>query len=121
MQRVIIESPYAGDVGANIDYGRRCLADSLARNEAPLASHLLYTQGGVLDDHNTEQRAQGIAAGHSWYAHAHLCVVYIDFGISPGMRAGIGRAKHFNVPVTYREFINETGPASEVQLTSHGS
>lgn len=56
MRRVIIESPYAGDVKANVAYARRCVRDSLARGEAPIASHLLYTQPSVLRDHVPEER-----------------------------------------------------------------
>jgi len=42
MKKVIIESPYAGNIEQNIKYRlRACLKDSLTRGEAPLASHLL--------------------------------------------------------------------------------
>ena len=41
MNSRFLESPYAGDVAANVAYARRCLADSVARGEAPLATHLL--------------------------------------------------------------------------------
>ena len=41
MQRVIIESPYAGEIDKNTAYARRCMRDSLDRGEAPFASHLL--------------------------------------------------------------------------------
>lgn len=68
MRLVIIESPYAGPtpeaVAANVAYARACLLDSLLRGEAPIASHLLYTQ--VLDDTVPVQRALGIAAGLAW-------------------------------------------------------
>ena len=47
MRLVILESPYAGDVAANVKYARRCVRDSLSRGEAPIASHLLYTQPGM--------------------------------------------------------------------------
>src|SRR5690606_40243334 len=51
---VIVESPYAAkeffDRVRNQDYARAALRDSLLRGEAPFASHLLYTQAGVLDD-----------------------------------------------------------------------
>lgn len=60
-RRVLIESPYAGDVARNERYARACLADSLARGEAPFASHLLYTQPGVLDDTNPHEHAAGMA------------------------------------------------------------
>lgn len=63
MRRVIIESPYAGDVELNAQYARECLRDSLTRGEAPIASHLLYTQPGVLDDAVPRERALGIEAG----------------------------------------------------------
>lgn len=44
MRRVILESPYAGDVEANIAYARRCIADCLRRGEAPI---VVYTDCGV--------------------------------------------------------------------------
>lgn len=47
-KKTILESPYSGDVDKNIDYAKKCLKDSLDRNECPFASHLLYTQ--VLND-----------------------------------------------------------------------
>lgn len=50
MRMVIVESPYAGDIERNVAYARACIADCLKRGEAPFASHLLYTQPGVLDD-----------------------------------------------------------------------
>lgn len=50
MRRVIVESPYAGDIERNMRYLRACLADCLRRGEAPFASHAIYTQPGVLDD-----------------------------------------------------------------------
>ena len=99
---VILESPYAGDVKANIDYARRALLDSLIRGEAPFASHLLYTQPFVLDDANALERATGIAAGHAWIAVAEASVVYEDRGISLGMEAGIAAARLAGIPVEYR-------------------
>lgn len=83
---VILESPYAGDVETHVAYARTCLVDSLRRGEAPIASHLLYTQ--VLDDHDSEQRAQGIAAGLAWRrVPGVLPVFYCDYGWSRGMVA----------------------------------
>jgi hypothetical protein len=41
MRWVILESPYAGDVEANVAYARAAVRDSLMRGEAPIASHLL--------------------------------------------------------------------------------
>ena len=102
MKLVIIESPYAGDIQRNTTYARRAVADSLSRGEAPIASHLLYTQPGVLDDTDPAQRAQGIAAGLAWGVHAEMTAVYIDRGTTPGMAEGIARAVSDGRTIDYR-------------------
>ncbi|MBD8556887.1 hypothetical protein IFT84_20465 [Rhizobium sp. CFBP 8762] len=99
---VILESPYAGDVLTNETYGRECLRDCLRRGEAPIASHLLYTQPGVLDDDVPDERALGIAAGLAWGRVADATVVYTDRGISKGMLEGIEHAKDAGRPIEYR-------------------
>lgn len=86
MIRVILESPYAGDVERNISYARKCLRDSLLRGESPIASHLLYTQDGVLDDNTPDERDLGIKAGLEWAAVAEKHVFYVDYGVSRGMQ-----------------------------------
>jgi hypothetical protein len=102
LRLVILESPYAGDVGANIAFARQCVADSLNRGEAPLASHLLYTQPGILDDNVPAERELGIAAGLAWGRFAEATVVYLDRGTSRGMEQGIARARQEGRPVEYR-------------------
>jgi len=85
MKRVIIESPFAGQIERNTEYARRCLKDSLDRGEAPLASHLLYPQ--VLDENDPAQRRQGIDAGMAWwYPCPPNLAFYVDYGFSPGMK-----------------------------------
>ena len=84
---VVIESPYAGDVERNLRYARAAMADSLGRGEAPIASHLLYTQPGVLRDDSRWERAIGIDVGFAWGAHAERIVFYVDLGWSSGMYA----------------------------------
>jgi hypothetical protein len=100
---VIIESPYAGDVEANVEYARACLADCLRRGEAPYASHLLYTQPGVLCDEIQSEREKGMAAGFKFYRVADLCAVYTDRGISRGMERGIDVARGHSVPIEHRK------------------
>lgn len=106
MKRVILESPYAGDtaedVERNLAYAREALRDSLLRGEAPIASHLLYTQKGVLDDRVREERALGIAAGLEWGGVAEMTVVHADLGISSGMAIGMERAEREGRPVEVR-------------------
>ena len=106
MKRVIIESPYSGDIEKNIKYARMCIKDSLSRNEAPIASHLLYTQEGILDDNIVNERVHGIQAGLEWQRVAELVAVYTDYGISEGMKHGIYYAEKNNKEIEYRQILN---------------
>lgn len=115
MRLVIIESPFAGDVKSNEEYARACVRDSLLRGEAPIASHLLYTQTGILDDDDPAQRQQGIAAGLEWgkvaeltAVYAELTAVYTDRGISKGMEYGIRNAREAGRPIEYRKLGDVT-------------
>ena len=100
---VILESPFAGDVKKNLKYARKCMKDCFIRGEFPFASHLLYTQEGILDDNNPEERKLGIHAGLCWGKLAHKTVVYMDLGITEGMKQGIERAKKEGRDVEMRE------------------
>lgn len=102
MKLVIIESPYAGDIATHEAYARRCLADSLRRGEAPIASHLLYTQPGVLDDTIPAERQQGIDAGLAWGKLAEMTALYTDYGTSRGMEYGIADATRLGRPIETR-------------------
>lgn len=103
---VILESPYARSefwtLEDNLEYARRCVSDSVHRGEAPIASHLLFTQPGILDDEVPEERKLGIAAGHAWIAMANASVVYMDHGLSSGMEAGIQVASLRGIPIEFR-------------------
>jgi len=103
MDLVIIESPYAGNITKNVGYARRCMADSLSRGEAPIASHLIYTQPGILRDHDPDERKHGIQAGQAWMEKADRVVVYTDYGITDGMAIGVERAGQLGIEVSYRQ------------------
>lgn len=107
MQRVIVESPYAGDIEKNVRYLRACMRDCLLRGEAPYASHGLYTQEGVLRDEVPEEREYGISAGFAWREGADKTVVYTDLGYSKGMNYGIAHAHEINHPIEYRTLGGE--------------
>ncbi len=111
MRRVIIESPYAGDVNVNIAYAKAAVLDCLVRGEAPYASHLFFTQDGLLDDTVPHERTLGITAGLVWGAAADATVVYIDRGISPGMRDGIRAAQELGRPVEFRRIAGTMSDA----------
>ena len=103
MKKVIIESPYAGDIEANVKYARACVKDSLMRGECPLASHLLYTQEGILDDNIAAERQMGIAAGLEWLRVADMHVFYIDTGFSKGMRYALEYSQKTNMDIKFRK------------------
>ena len=111
MRLVILESPYAGDVEKHVAYARACLRESLSRGEAPIASHLLYTQPGVLRDDDPGERQRGIDAGLALASQAEATVVYTDFGISNGMKYGIEHASRAGRLIEYRA-INQTADSA---------
>jgi hypothetical protein len=115
MKRIILESPYAGDIERNTAYARACVRDSLSRGEAPIASHLLYTQPGVLRDEVAHERQWGIDAGLAWSAQAEATVVYTDHGISGGMKYGIANAEKNGRAVEYRSLYKQQAPTSDHQ------
>lgn len=114
MKLVNIESPYAGDIARNLAYARSCMKDSLLKGEAPLASHLLYTQEGILDDAVPDERMLGIHAGFAWNSKADATVVYIDYGLSTGMKYGIEAALAAGRQIIYRTLFTDLRVAKNV-------
>src|SRR4051794_14059649 len=110
MRLVIIESPYAGEIEANVEYARACVRDSLLRGEAPLASHLLYTQPGIMRDEVPEERQWGIDAGLAWRHVAEAHVVYTDRGISKGMEYGMAAARAAGKTIEFRSLKGSALP-----------
>lgn len=114
MRRIILESPFAGINqrirDRNARYLCACLRDSLLRDEAPFASHGLYTLPGVLWDDNPTERARGIRAGFAWRDLADATVVYTDYGITAGMRQGIEHARKLGRAIEERRlYTNKQG------------
>jgi hypothetical protein len=110
MQLVILETPYASETEAgcqlNVEFARLCMRDCFLKGEAPFASHLLYTQPGILDDKEPAERLLGINSGLLWGKAASKTVVYLDKGVSKGMIYGIQNAKENNRNIEYR-FLNK--------------
>lgn len=122
MSLVIIESPYAGQVERNVAYARAAMRDSIMRGEHPIASHLLYTQPGILDDDIPEERERGIAAGLAWRAVADKAVFYVDHGWTAGMLAAEEIYRRENFPFDVRMLADpQTHPvaSSPNGLTQH--
>lgn len=113
---VIVESPFATNMitladGSsyevreedNVAYARACLHDCLvSHGEAPYASHLLYTQPGILDDTIPSERRLGIEAGLEIGRAANRRVFYLDRGFSSGMQWGLKFALEINQPCEIR-------------------
>jgi len=74
----------------------------LQRGEAPIASHAIYTQRGVLDVNNPEERKWGMEAGFAWAEAAELRAFYTDIGFSPGMHIGLEKVRKANIPHVLR-------------------
>jgi hypothetical protein len=59
-RRVILESPYAGDVSANVQYARQCLRDSVLRGEGPHSlAPAIHSAGRA-----GRRRSSGSGVGH---------------------------------------------------------
>lgn len=121
MRLVILESPYKAatpeGLELNLRYARLAMRDALLRGEAPYASHLLYTQPGVLDDALDLERRLGIEAGLAWGLKADATVVYTDLGVSEGMLMGIQRAMRVGRPVEDRKLPGWPDVAAAVRPT----
>jgi hypothetical protein len=107
---IIIESPFRGkryhETEINILYAKACVRDCLMNEEYPYASHLFYTQDGILDDKDEKERLLGMNAGIAWGNLAKKTVVYQDRGISEGMKYGIKRTKEKGGKIEYRNLPN---------------
>ncbi len=123
---VDIETPYAGEnngeVRRNILYARACVRDSLIRGEVPFASHLFYTQPGILDDNIQDERDLGINAGKELIEALPdiTTVVYQDLGISRGMQYGIDRAEENGRTIEYR-VLGENWELKEIEIAAKHS
>lgn len=103
MRLVILESPLAGDIAANVRFAKQAVRDCLARGEAPLASHLLFVQPGVLQDGVAEERQIGMAAGWAWYScPTATAVFYMNRGMSSGMLGALDVAGVQKTPIEFR-------------------
>lgn len=99
--RVIIESPFAGNF-SNVKYARECIRDCINRGDSPFASHLLFTQKGVLDDSIPDERKRGITAANEWLEVTDYVAVYMDLGVTRGMLIGVVKAAKLGKPIHLR-------------------
>lgn len=98
--RVIFESPFAGDMATNVEYAAQSIAKLIMEDGvAPMASHLLYTR--MLDDTDPQERNIGIDAGLAYGQHAQGTIIALDRGMSTGMVYGIKNAEKAQRPLSF--------------------
>jgi len=109
MKRVVVESPYKGNIKLNEIFGEFCLHECLVvYNESPFASHLLYTRRYVLRDHVPADRKLGINAGFEWRDVSDYTVFYVDLGMTEGMQLGIDDCEEKGRGYSIRRMLDET-------------
>lgn len=112
-----VETPFKGsdwqESKRNHNYTKVCVGDCIRKGEVPYASHLFFTQRGILDDRIKQERMKGINAGKSieeaitiaskYDNGIYVCTaVYDDLGVSEGMKIGINRAGEVGRDVVHR-------------------
>lgn len=101
----VILSPFMAEdpsrANAMARYAKRCVQDSLLKNEAPVASHYFYYE--VLNSNLSIERDIGLQSQLTWVQHAELIAVYIDMGITQAMDLAINVAKLANKKIEFRK------------------
>lgn len=134
MRRIltVIESPYApgappagmsanlwarAQIKLNLDYLWIACRDSLARNEAPWASHGFYPM--FLNDMDRRERRIGNEeCGYAWASIAARRAFYVDHGMSRGCVQAVGHARELGQDLVWRAFWNGFDqPAVEFRLS----
>ncbi|MEO5949797.1 MAG: hypothetical protein ABIP74_05315 [Candidatus Saccharimonas sp.] len=119
--QVQLESPFGAKtregIITNVAYALIAMHDSLWRNEAPFASHLLYTQ--MFNDNDADERRIGIEAGLAIGEHAEFTALYEDLGISTGMQMGIAHAENIGRPIVHRRLYDASLSLDEITARIH--
>lgn len=99
MKRIMILSPYSGDIERNMRYLQRCIWHVIQERHAPFAPHYIYPS--FMDDTNSLQRDIGIAMGLLWGSVSDELWLFQDYGISDGMATEVGHYQidHPSIPL----------------------
>lgn len=87
-KRVLIISPFAGNIERNKKYLERCIQFVIDSGNAPFAPHYIYPN--FLDDTDSFERQKGMAFGRAWAFTAEHAIAFIDYGTSNGMAEDVG-------------------------------
>lgn len=101
---VFICSPFSADNDAdffrNIEYAQDATRDAISRGESPYTPHLFLTQ--VLKDEDPQERALSLEISKRFLMRCDGIAVYLDHGVSPGMRGEIAAAQAAHMTIWYR-------------------
>lgn len=99
--KVIIETPYAGNIEYNSEFTKACVRDSLINhNENPQCLHLIYPK--IINDEDTSERSLGLGRSFAIHKKANRKIYYLDRGFTEGMREGFVHAIDNGIPVEFR-------------------
>lgn len=84
-RRSFVETPFAGDVEANLEYTRKCMQAEMEKGHAPFTARLLYM---LYPEGDTEGRARANKLAGRFREHA-VTVFYVDNGWSEGMKKSL--------------------------------
>lgn len=103
-ERVVVESPLAGDVARNMRYAAWCCRVLVDDGKSPLASHFLCPW--FLDDAVPTERTIGIDCPWVWQPDVEH-VFFIDHGVSRGMIAAMSRCTTEGIPLNFTKLITD--------------
>lgn len=117
VQVVLLESPFSGNIQRNVAYTQRAMADSRQRNEAPIITHLLWTQHHEKADHFVSDydpkytlpnlgRESALEQLKAIRRRVHKVVFLVDYGYSNGMKHGLEHCKKEGIPYEERKLGN---------------
>lgn len=99
--KVIIETPYAGNIELNVEFTKACVRDSLINhNENPQCLHLIYPK--IINDDEIGERNLGIDRSFAIHQKANRKVYYLDRGFTDGMKDGFLHSIASGIPVEFR-------------------
>lgn len=116
---VFICSPFSADNDAdlfrNIEYAQDASKDAIDRGESPYTPHLFLTQ--ILKDGDQAQRDLSLELAKRWLRRCDGLAVYIDYGVSAGMKGEIAAATAAHIPIWYRGLHDEYSDEPEDDST----
>lgn len=105
MKRAYLISPYSGDTERNVKYALKAMHHCFAIGYSPYASHIFLAASGCLDDNDPKDRDFGFQAGYAFLAVCEKAFVFMDLGVSRGMRADLDAARRLAIPIDYVSIV----------------